>query len=186
MGSRYELIHLTFRHMEPPESHRLSYESMFNYAQKTGFLGGPLDFEAEHENLSRKYGWIKENGPTLADFAFMVNDENGSFSCSTDDLREIVQELVDSVKKDLPMLSFTRELMQLKLFIALQPRDTDHLNINSMRMFSSFKGFKGSAAEWLKEFLAMCHDYGWDDRVGVDLQGFIGLLNNEKSGGYCT
>merc|ERR1712187_212702 len=127
----------------------------------------------------------KEKGPTPSDFAYMVNDDNGSCYCGDNELRDILEEMIDGFE-DLPLMNFNRELLIRKLFIACKPQPNDYLNMNSMRMFASFKGFKGSAGEWMKEYMAMCHDYSWDETLGCNLQGFSELVSNESAGAYCS
>jgi len=64
------------------------------------------------------------------------------------------------------------------VFEQLDLNENNVISQREMLNFIRYLDYPGSAADWTKEFEALCEHHGWDPEGGVDFAGFVKLLDD--------
>jgi len=69
----------------------------------------------------------------------------------------------------------------------VETRTVSTLGSAELRPFAEFTGFDGDHEDWVAEYAGLCNELGLDPCIGVDLQSFAQIVDDESDRGcYCS
>lgn len=157
----------------------LNEQELKRFAQFTGFDGPAEAWSQEFANLCREVNANVAEGVIIDHFVQLVNDKSDSgIYCSDQEFRGMLKKISQAKAAQ------TRPDLIKRAFRVLDVNGDGFLNKEEMRGFAELGGFKGTPAEWQKEFRMLCSGVGADAAAGLDPEEFRKVIDEGLGGTY--